>query len=157
MQPGTPIKKEVMEALVYECNMKDQCADLPLVVGFTQSLEVLVAIGAIGSSQVTIDTGHGDVFAYIVTPNVIVAQDLYDAKLTLKNNNNTFVLEEPMINFSTLYQNGTDIRARGFRMKEQSTFQITIDNSASAVAIEVTVTVLFMERGKKSQGLFQRN
>jgi acyl-homoserine lactone acylase PvdQ len=153
--PGIPAESQrELKKMYDECDMMDNCAAMPLVAGFVQTLEVVTGVGAIVTEDVVIATGHGDVYGYIITPSHATIVDLYEAKVTLKNNNNTFILEEPVLDFSTLYQNGTEQRARGFRMKAQSTLQMTIDNSGSATALKTSVMILFNERGQKSQGLF---
>jgi len=121
--------------------------NLPYAIGFTQTVVVVAAAGVITPKQITVATGHGDVMGVRVTPLSTTEALLIDNTITLKNNESSFMLEENAFNFSAAYQGGSDCRVRSIYMKEQSTFQVAIDNS-NVAALTVEVTLFFDERGK---------
>lgn len=121
--------------------------NLPYAIGFTQTESMTATASTTTTKQITVATGHGNVQGVRITPLSQTFAVLIDNKITLKNNESSFMLEENIINFSDIYQQGSDTRVRVIFMKEQSTFQITIDNS-NVAALDVEVTLFFDERGK---------
>ena len=147
----TPGASAVIASLISKCSAAEQCADMPVHVGFTQTEKVTAANGTVTNFAELIQSGHGNVFAYMITVLSDTFADVALCDLTLLNDSFTFLDAEPLMNSSTFYQNGTTVRARGFVMKAKSRFSGSVENTG-ANDVDLSITFFFSKRNTAGRG-----